>query len=65
MKKAKLTLPQLSAIAVTRVVLGAGLGLLFADRFSPRERRAVGWGLFMAGAASTVPLVRLVLDRRC
>ncbi|WP_026840065.1 hypothetical protein [Citrifermentans bremense] len=65
MKKAKLTLPQLSAIAVTRVVLGAGLGLLFADRFSPRGRRAAGWGLFMAGVASTIPLMRLVFDKRC
>ncbi|BCO11497.1 hypothetical protein GEOBRER4_n2862 [Citrifermentans bremense] len=42
-----------------------GLGLLFADRFSPRERRALGWGLFLAGAASTIPLMRLVFDKRC
>ncbi len=65
MKKARLTLPQLSAIAATRVVLGGGLGLLFADRFSSRERRALGWGLFLAGAASTIPLMRLVFDKRC
>jgi hypothetical protein len=65
MKKARLTLPQVSAIAATRVVLGGGLGLLFADRFGPRERRMVGWGLFLAGAASTIPLMRLVLDKRC
>lgn len=64
MKRTRLTLPQLSLIAVTRVALGAGTALLFADRFSSRQRKATGWALFLAGAASTVPLAKLVLDRR-
>lgn len=65
MKKVRLSLPQLSLLAATRVVLGTGVGLLFADRYGNRERKLVGWALFMAGAASTIPLARLVLNKRC
>ena len=65
MKEIRLTLPQLSLIAGTRVILGSGLALLFADRLTERQRKAAGWALFMAGVASTIPLGRLVLDRRC
>jgi len=64
MKETRLTLPQLSLIAGTRVVLGYGLGLLFADRYSRKQRAAVGWTFFLAGVISTVPLGKMVLDRR-
>jgi hypothetical protein len=64
MKQIKLTLPQLSLIAGTRVVLGGGLALLFADRLSERQRVAVGWTLFLTGVASTVPLGWMVLAKR-
>ena len=33
MKETRLTLPELTLIAVTRGMLGAGIGLLLADRF--------------------------------
>ena len=64
MKEARLTLPELSVIAVTRAILGGGVGLLLADKLSARERRMAGWGLFLAGVISTSPLGRLVLSRR-
>lgn len=64
MKKTHLTLPQLSLIAGTRVALGAGVALLYADRMNERQRTLAGWALFLLGAASTVPLVRVVLDNR-
>jgi hypothetical protein len=64
MKKTKLTLPQLAMIAGTRVVLGGGIGLLLADRLSRRQRKAAGWGLFLVGAASTIPLARMVFDKK-
>jgi hypothetical protein len=64
MKKARLTLPELSLIAGTRVALGAGIALLFADRLSEQQRKAAGWALFLAGVISTVPLGKLVLDKR-
>ena len=64
MKKARLTLPELSLIAGTRVALGAGIALLFADRLSEQQRKAAGWALFLTGVISTVPLGKLVLDKR-
>ena len=64
MRRTTLTLPQLSLIAVTRVALGGGIALLFSDRLSQSQRKTAGWALFLAGAASTIPLAKLVLDRR-
>ena len=59
-----LTLPELGLIAGTRVALGAGIGLLIADRLNDDQRRAAGWTLFAVGALSTVPLAANVLLRR-
>jgi len=64
MKQAHLTMPQLSLIAGTRVALGGGVALLFAERLTEKERRILGWSLFLVGAASTVPLMKMVLDKR-
>jgi hypothetical protein len=64
MKQTKITLPELGMIAGTRAALGAGLGLLLADRLGDRERKAVGWTLFLFGAISTIPLAIEVLGRR-
>jgi hypothetical protein len=61
MRKAKLTLPEISLIAGTRVALGAGAGLLLADKLSDEKRRAVGWTLLLTGIATTFPLVVNVL----
>jgi len=63
MRRLTVTLPLVSLIAVTRGMLGAGLGLLLAERFSPRQRRAVGWTLFLTGTASTVPLAARILEQ--
>jgi hypothetical protein len=59
-----LTLPELGLIAGTRVALGAGIGLLLADRLNEDQRRAAGWTLLAVGALSTVPLAADVLLRR-
>jgi hypothetical protein len=50
------TLPEIGLIAGTRAALGAGIGLLLADRLNDDQRRAVGWTLFAVGALSTIPL---------
>jgi hypothetical protein len=50
-------MPELGLIAGTRAALGAGAGLLLADRLSDEQRRAVGWTLFAVGLISTIPLV--------
>jgi hypothetical protein len=64
MKKTRLTLPELAVIAGTRVMLGGGLALLLSDRIDKKRRTIVGTALFLVGAVSTVPLVRLALSRR-
>jgi uncharacterized membrane protein YfcA len=64
MMKAELTLPEIVLIAGTRGMLGAGAGLLLADRLSDDQRKAVGWTLLIAGAISTIPLLLEVLSKR-
>ncbi len=63
MKDFRLTLPELSFVAVTRVALGGGLALLLADRLDKEQRKAVGWSLFLVGAVTTVPIALSVLGR--
>jgi len=58
-----LSLPELALIAGTRAALGAGLGLLLADRFTGDQRRAVGWTLLAVGVFSTIPLAADVILR--
>lgn len=64
MKTTELTLPELALIAGTRALLGAGLGLLLADRLNEDQRKAAGWTMFLIGAATTIPLAINVLNRR-
>jgi hypothetical protein len=61
MKSRELSVPVLALIAGTRVALGAGLGLLLADKMAPDSRRAAGWALFLCGALTTIPLAAEVL----
>ena len=64
MKKVELSLPEVGLIGGTRVLLGAGIALLLADRLGRHRRRAIGWTLFLAGAVSTLPLAMNVLSKR-
>ncbi len=64
MKKAELTLPEIALIAATRGMLGAGVGLLLADRLNDDQRKAIGWTLLGVGAISTIPLLIDVLSKR-
>jgi len=63
MREAHVTLPELGLIAMTRGVAGVGLGLLLAGRLSDDQRRALGWGMFLVGAATTVPLALEVFGK--
>jgi hypothetical protein len=63
MRETRITLPELGLIAGTRAALGAGLGLLLAERLTDTQRRAVGWTLFIVGALTTVPLAFEVFGR--
>lgn len=64
MKKLELTLPVLAVIAGTRGMVGAGAGLLLADRLNDDMRKAIGWTLLIIGALSTIPLAIEVLSKR-
>jgi hypothetical protein len=60
----ELRLPELGLIAGTRGMLGAGLGLLLADKLSEPQRKGVGWTLVAIGALTTIPLAMVVFGRR-
>jgi len=57
------TTPELALIAGTRGLLGAGIGLLIASRFSSETRRAVGRTLLLVGLLTTIPLAFEVFKR--
>lgn len=59
--KTEITLPDLGLLAMTRGMLGAGLGLLAAGRLSNGARRPLGWMLVVAGVLTTIPLAVQVL----
>jgi hypothetical protein len=50
-------IPQIGFIAVTRVAIGAGPGLILADKFNRGQRRRTGWVLLAIGGLTTIPLV--------
>jgi hypothetical protein len=50
------TIPTLALIGSTRGMLGAGLGLLLANKLSDARRRGVGSSLLAVGLLSTIPL---------
>ena len=61
MRETRITLPELALIAGTRAALGAGIGLLLADRLPADQRKSIGWTLLLIGALSTIPLAFEVL----
>ena len=60
----ELPLPELTLLVGTRALLGAGLGLLLAERVNADQRRAVGWALVAIGVATTIPAALMVFNRR-
>ena len=49
------------ALALTRAALGAGIGLLVADRLDPRMRRIAGMSLLAVGVVATIPAVASIV----
>ena len=64
MIRTELSLPELGLLAATRGMLGAGLGLMIADKLGDEQRRAVGWTLVAVGALTTLPLALEVFANR-
>jgi hypothetical protein len=52
----QLNMSDIIMLAMTRGMLGAGIGLLIAGKLSDETRRAVGRTLVAVGAATTIPL---------
>jgi len=55
MKSLELNLPTFGFVVATRAMIGAGLGLLLAERIPEDRRRTIGLTLLGIGAATTIP----------
>jgi len=62
-RQVNLPLPLIGAIAATRGMLGAGIGLLVSGKISDDRRRRVGLTLLSIGIASTIPFMWRVLRK--
>jgi hypothetical protein len=54
--KVSFSLTDLALVGVLRFVSGFGLGLLLAESISKRNRKRLGWSLFMGSIAVGAPL---------
>ena len=61
-KKVTLAVPELGLIAMTRAMLGVGIGLLLSEALDKRTVRGVGIALVAVGVLTTVPLLLRVRD---
>ena len=59
----ELRLPELVLVAGTRGMLGAGVGLLLADKLGEDKRRGIGWALITIGVLTTIPLAMIAFSR--
>jgi hypothetical protein len=57
MKQARLDLPELGFIIVTRAILGAGIALLSSDLFTRDQRKVIGGTLTIIGLITTIPSI--------
>jgi hypothetical protein len=64
MQSRTISIPILALIGGTRGMLGAGIGLLMANRLSDSQRLRIGRSLLAVGLLSTVPLLLYVFTRR-
>jgi hypothetical protein len=56
MNRTPLSIPEIAIIGGTRAMLGAGVGMLIANKLSSDQRKAVGWTLVAVGALTTIPI---------
>lgn len=63
MTERRLSIPELILIAGTRVVLGAGLGLLLSTRLNNDQRKAAGLALALVGGLTTIPLAWTIVGQ--
>jgi len=64
MLETRISIPELALIAGTRAALGAGAALIFGEKLTKEQRKAIGWTLFLVGVVTTVPLLADVIGKR-
>jgi hypothetical protein len=64
MQRTTITLPEAGMLAGTRVLLGAGIGLLLSNCLRAEHRKPVAWTLIVVGILTTIPLAAEVLGNR-
>jgi hypothetical protein len=64
MTETKLTIADIILIAGTRVVLGAGIGLLASTRLNNDQRKAAGLCLALVGGLTTIPIALGVIGKQ-
>jgi hypothetical protein len=64
MKATCISIPELALIAGTRAAFGAGIALIFGERLTKDQKKAVGWTLFLVGVVTTVPILADVIGKR-
>lgn len=60
----KFTVAEIALLAVTRIALGAGIGLLLSTRLNNDQRKAAGWALALVGGLTTIPLAMDVIGKK-
>ncbi len=60
MKTADLPVLEVELIAVTRAILGIGIGLLVHDYLCAERRAPIGWTCLAVGLLTTIPLATRV-----
>ena len=60
MKRLDLSFPEFGFIVATRAALGAGIGLLVAERLRSRSRHRLGAALVAIGVVTTIPAAFLL-----
>jgi len=64
MRETKLSLPEIILLVGTRMILGAGVGLLISSRLNNDQRKAAGVALAVVGGLTTIPLALIIYGRR-
>lgn len=65
MREHRVSFPELAVLAVTRGMIGFGLGLLVSPQFTHADRRrVVGTTLLVVGALSTIPIAIELFRKR-
>jgi hypothetical protein len=62
-KRLDLSFPEFGFVVATRAALGAGIGLLLADKLGRCNRRRVGATLLALGVLTTIPAVFMLFGR--